>query len=640
MKKMLRAVSLTLLLCAGLAGCSDEEPRDNDLAVSVSTTSTTATGPLHYEVKVINKGPTAAGALAVIHTLPEDTTFTSAHGDGWTCSEAQGKVKCERAELEVDVAPLIEIDAVAPLEGGTAVARTTVSPFADPDISNNEAITSTIVLASAELAIAVTGQPDPTNTSGMIWYAIHVANQGPSMATEVSVHFDAVSGLTFLSGEGQAWTCYNASTMNCSLDALRVGAAPMLNVIAQAPASPGMIMLHGNVSASSTDPVLTNNEFNVPTTIVSVADLSLTMTDSPDPVSLGGRVMYSLTVVNGGPTTANAVNVSVQLAAGTTFDNAGGNGWSCGAVGQTVTCTRASLPAGTSYLNVNVFAPSSPGTITTTASLTSTSTDPVPSNNSASTSTTVAPAADLSVTVTDSPDPVPTSSTLTYTVNVQNLGPSTATSIVVTDTLPTAVTFQSASGPGWLCAVSGRVVTCSQASLAVGAAGAISIAVTTPATSAILQNDVSVSGTTADMFPSNNTAGTYSMVQAPMASADLAIAMTVSPDPVPAGAVMTYSVVVTNNGPDPATSVSVSGQVPVGTTFSSAGGTGWSCSVSGGVLTCTLPSLAVGVAPTITIALYAPATPGTVLNLLQVTSSISDPVMNNNGVSLSTMVTL
>ena len=61
--------------------------------------------------------------------------------------------------------------------------------------------------------------------------------------------------------------------------------------------------------------------------------------------------------------------------------------------------------------------------------------------------------------------------------------------------------------------------------------------------------------------------------------ADLGVTVADSPDPVLAGNMVTYTITVSNNGPDPAIDASLSDPLPAGTTFvslSSPGG--WSCS--------------------------------------------------------------
>jgi uncharacterized repeat protein (TIGR01451 family) len=74
-------------------------------------------------------------------------------------------------------------------------------------------------------------------------------------------------------------------------------------------------------------------------------------------------------------------------------------------------------------------------------------------------------AANLKITKSDSPDPVRIGEQLTYTVGVENLGPSPATGVTVTDNLPKGVDLVSATGPSGSCAVQGAKITCPVGSL-------------------------------------------------------------------------------------------------------------------------------------------------------------------------------
>ena len=69
--------------------------------------------------------------------------------------------------------------------------------------------------------------------------------------------------------------------------------------------------------------------------------------------------------------------------------------------------------------------------------------------------TVVSPTADLAISLFDSPNPLLLGNDLTYTITVSNGGPATATGVIVSDTLPPAVNFISASN----CTVVGQVVT-------------------------------------------------------------------------------------------------------------------------------------------------------------------------------------
>src|SRR6266545_38792 len=126
------------------------------------------------------------------------------------------------------------------------------------------------------------------------------------------------------------------------------------------------------------------------TSVAANADLSITKTDSPDPVSVGGTLIYNLAVTNLGPTDASSLTVSDSLPASVSFISASGTGWACSQASGTVTCTRPSLAVGAApTISIVVAAPAVAGPLTNNASVSSTSTDPVIANNSASATTTV-----------------------------------------------------------------------------------------------------------------------------------------------------------------------------------------------------------------------------------------------------------
>lgn len=95
---------------------------------------------------------------------------------------------------------------------------------------------------------------------------------------------------------------------------------------------------------------------------------------------------------------------------------------------------------------------------------------------------------------------------------------------------------------------------------------------------------------------------------------------------------MTYTITVTNNGPSPAASVSVVDVLPVGATFGSASGTGWTCNNVAGTVTCTLPTLNVGAANPITLTMNPPnvSSPSTFGDTATVSSSTTDTNPANN----------
>jgi uncharacterized repeat protein (TIGR01451 family) len=123
-------------------------------------------------------------------------------------------------------------------------------------------------------------------------------------------------------------------------------------------------------------------------------------------------------------------------------------------------------------------------------------------------------------------------------------------------------------------------------------------------------------------------------------TADLSITKTDSPDPVTTGDDLTYTVTVTNNGPDPATSVVVTDNLPAETTFVSCSSTGGGvCGGSGNNRTVTFPLLPSGQSQTITFVanVNCSVADGTVIsNTATVSSSTPDPNTNNDSSTANT----
>ena len=402
--------------------------------------------------------------------------------------------------------------------------------------------------------------------------------------------------------------------------------------------------------ASDHDPVIVG--------LFQVADLAITKVDTPDPVTAGNNLTYTITVTNNGPDAAASASWSDTLPAGTTFVSMPTvAGWSCATptvgLGGTVSCTQASFAVGSSVftLTVNVGAAVASGTVlSNTATVTSTTGDSNAGNNSATATTTVATSADLSVAVTDSPDPVQAGSNLTYTITVANAGPSVAASVTLADTLPVGTTFVSLSSPGgWSCTTpavgASGSINCTATSLSAGSGVftlVVNVGLAVP-NGTVLSNTATVSSSTTDSNAGNNSATATTTVTA---SADLSVTMTDSPDPVGAGNTITYTITVANAGPTVAASAAMTDTLPAGTTFASlVTPAGWSCTNpavgSGGTINCsTIGTLPVGSSVFTLVVTVAPATAaGTVIsNTATVTSPTADPNSGNNSATASTTV--
>ena len=231
------------------------------------------------------------------------------------------------------------------------------------------------------------------------------------------------------------------------------------------------------------------------------ADLTLALSDMPDPVDPGATLTYTAQVVNGGPAPVPSSTLTITLPAGVSFLSASAG---CSQAGGAVTCTLPALapsgPAAQVTVQVGVPANAS-GTLACNASVSSAGPlDPSLSDNAAVVSTVVAASADLSLFQSDSADPVPQGAPFSYTLTVTNGGPSVATGVTLTDFLSQAVSFASASAG---CVNASGVVTCALGTLAQSAAASVTIDVTANNYAGAV-NSASVTGAEADPSASNN----------------------------------------------------------------------------------------------------------------------------------------
>jgi uncharacterized repeat protein (TIGR01451 family) len=387
------------------------------------------------------------------------------------------------------------------------------------------------------------------------------------------------------------------------------------------------------------------------------ADLRIAKDCKPDqPMAAGSTATCTITVENLGPTSALAVMMKDEHVSNGTF-SFGAVTTSKGNCTTTpnpqngagdVDCTLGRLAAGERVtIRVPVTA-TTPQDINDRATVSSDTFDPNFANNEATDSVSVFASADLSITKSDSPDPVVAGTDLTYEINVSNNGPSAATNVLVKDQLPAGVSVVSTSASGGGSCVAGvpgdstRPTVCNLGLMNPGASRTVTIVVKVlPQTTGVLNNDARVSSDTADGNNANDKATTSTTVTS---EADVSVTKTDSPDPVAAGAELTYTLKVSNAGPSTATGVQLTDNLPAEVSFASAtilGGTGSCASLGGGTISCSLNDLDPGknVSVVIKVLVGASVPDGTTItDIANATSAADDPDPNNNTVSEDTLV--
>ncbi len=124
--------------------------------------------------------------------------------------------------------------------------------------------------------------------------------------------------------------------------------------------------------------------------VFEAGDVSLSLSDSPDPVATNSPITYTLAVFNPGPWPATGVSLSNLLPAGVSFISATSSQGACTRAGNVIICDLDTLPAASNAtVRIVVASPSVLGDIVNRATVTATEVDPNLTNNSATVITTV-----------------------------------------------------------------------------------------------------------------------------------------------------------------------------------------------------------------------------------------------------------
>ncbi len=120
--------------------------------------------------------------------------------------------------------------------------------------------------------------------------------------------------------------------------------------------------------------------------------------------------------------------------------------------------------------------------------------------------------------------------------------------------------------------------------------------------------------------------------------ADLSVSKSDNPDPVTTDAVLTYAIDVANAGPDLATNVTLTDDLPGGVEFLTASATAGTCARQGGRVVCELGTIASDSTVTATIQVRVKKKKGTMSNSASVTSDVADPNAANDSDTETTTI--
>ena len=362
-------------------------------------------------------------------------------------------------------------------------------------------------------------------------------------------------------------------------------------------------------------------------TVNASADLSITKSSLPDPVTAGKMLTYTINVTNPGP--SDALNVVITEVYHENFvfsssspspDRRTTNQWTFKAIqaGDTETISIT-----------GVVDPSTLESLSNTVTLTSDTLDPNEANNTSLEDTKIETSADLTLEKSG-PSTATIGEKITYTIDVMNPGPSDALEVRVTDPVPSGTEYVSDSSVGTY-DPAGGIWTIGK--LTSGSSTSIDITVRILSdTKDSITSTAIVASITSDPDPLNNKATITTSVQT---SADLSITKSSLSDPVFAGESLTYTINVTNSGPSDALNVVITEIYDANFIFSRS----TPSPDSGTTNQWTFASIAAGDTETISITgVVDPSTLGSLSNTVSLISDTADPDPANNTTAFSSYI--
>ncbi len=620
--------------------------------VTIAKTGSTGTpndgSIMTFTLSVANNGPNSAGAVTVTDPMPTGLAYVSYGSPAGTAPVTTDGVSTSVSEGLVGGVPTVTWTIPSFVSGDTASLLITVTVNTSSAVTNTATLSQTVPNTSGATAdseqasfaltpvpvanVSITKVANPTGNAPhgtQITYTLQATNAGPDSAAGVSVSDPIPVGTTFVSSSTATGSLSNPTvgtngTVTWTVGTLANGASATATITVLVSNTAALGTMTNTATETQTTKNLTGTQTASATnTVVAAANVSITKIANPSTSTPHGtQIAYTIGLSNAGPDAAAGVSVTDPLPAGTTFvsSSSATGSLSNPTVGTngTVTWTVGALANGataTATITVLVL-DSASGTITNTATETQTTADPT-GTQSASASNTVVGAASVSLSKTVSNATPDDGTNDTYTLKVTNAGPDAAAGVAVSDSLPASLAYvSSATTTGTIseALVAGvQTVTWTVGSLANAASATATITVQVNANSGTITNTATETQTTAN--PSGTTTASVNINPVPVAN--VSILKTVSNATPDDGTNDTYTLKVTNAGPDSAAGVSVTDALPAGVSYvSSATATGSiSEALVAGVqtVTWTVGSLANAASATATVVVQVVQT-GTITN--------------------------
>jgi uncharacterized repeat protein (TIGR01451 family)/fimbrial isopeptide formation D2 family protein len=561
----------------GVTGSLGAGSADISVLKSVSLATLPAGDVQTVRLEVVNAGPQPSATISLTDNftglinngvgpigqgyISEAVVLNAATGISCTTASTGGtsrQLTCSIANLPVCTpganCPVITVQV---RYGGDAGSRTNSanaisSVTADPALGNNSGSATFAVEARADVTVQKTDNADPVAAGQNLTYTI-VAGNAPSglslsAAADVTITDTLPLGVTFVSATPSTGSCSVTPTadtttgpgvanrtVTCNVGTVANGAQQIVAIVVRPNFATRGTTLRNDVviTTSTVETDTTNNSAFAETAVGSPrTDILVNKGDSIDPLPLGTDTVYTIDVVNDGPSSnENVVVTDVMPGSILSYQSHSAPGATCGIIpavgsfGQTLQCTYPVIAAGVTRTITITARGETKGVGQNNVSISSDEIaggfDFESGNNASDEDTTVRSRADVQVvSKVATPATVNLREPFTYAVVVRNnagAGLAEADDVVVSDTLPAGmeltgtptvvVDTATVDTPVCVGAVAATSFSCNFGTMSSGAQATITVPVrviTATAAGQSFTNTASIVTSSIDVVPGNN----------------------------------------------------------------------------------------------------------------------------------------
>ena len=574
-----------------------------ELDKTVSRKTADAGDQLVYTLSYRNIGSDIATNVELQDVLPPLTSYVFASSGGVSAGQ---QIDWSLGSLPVGASGSVTLiaDIDTPIQNGTRLHNTASLQSTEFTVPAT-AFADTLVSSAPSFSLTKTASRSQVQAGDQVVYTIAYQNTGTADATDVVLEDALPADVSYVRASGNK--NYDATTNRVTWNKGMVPAggsgSVTLTVEVDSPIANGTLLKNtASIDANETAPLTAD----VNQSIVQVSSepvLTLDLIPSVTQTSPGSTIVYTLNFGNSGSDLAAATRLNFTAPAGTKISTANGGGVTNGA---SVTWAVGDLAAGATgsvSVTVSVDSPLANGTRLGASS----SVKEAGGHSDVATAVTIVVSAPA-LTITKSPSAAVVSAggTLVYTINYANNGTDQATGVVVGDTLPSNVTFVSASGG---IKPSGGVLNWQVGNLAVGASGTETVTVIVDSPLSNGTQLYNLAGILSDQTAIQSDSALVTVSSAPA----LSISKTASKSVAKPGDTIVYTINYSNTGTDAATDVTIEDHLPVDTSWVNASAMGIE---NLGIVEWDIGTVAAGASGSVTteVTVDSPLTNGTVLH--------------------------